>query len=260
MTNFYGYGSWEAPVWFVAFEEGGGDLPLEVQEKTDYFLQTHGAQQPQLCNIRELYQHVTASVDGPRATQYQTLYDYRFGKKAVLHGSWKNLIAFTHSFLQLKAPDLLNYQRNAFLSADKKRENLVQLYPLPSPHNHAWYYSWLDFPEFPFLRSRVQYQQFIYQQRIRTILTLVKQHQPSLVLMYGMSNINDLKKSVADMFPQAKFTLAKATKLQLPQYHLAFANSTPILITTQIPTLRHHRVETGYDWALFGQRLRESLK
>jgi hypothetical protein len=33
---------------------------------------------------------------------------------------------------------------------------------------------------------------------------------------------------------------------------------TLLLITTQVPTLRHNRKETGFDWLAFGQRVRES--
>lgn len=37
IENFYGYGSWDARIWFVGYEEGGGDLPEEVAEKFNYF-------------------------------------------------------------------------------------------------------------------------------------------------------------------------------------------------------------------------------
>lgn len=255
MQNFYGYGSWEAPVWFVAFEEGGGDLPLEVQEKIEYFQKNHPANSPTLCDIRALYQHVTVTIEGPRASQFQTLYDYRFGKNAVQHGSWKNLIAFVHAYLGKPIPDLIKYQKASFLSPNLKRENLIQLYPLPSPHNHAWYYSWLDMPQMPYLRSRQEYQDHVYQSRIETILEMVKARKPELVLMYGMSNINSLKASILASFPNTQFALSKATKLKLPQYHFANLGDTKLVVTTQIPTLRHHRVETGYDWELFGKRL-----
>jgi len=31
IDNFYGYGSWDAPVWFIGYEEGGGADYMEVR-------------------------------------------------------------------------------------------------------------------------------------------------------------------------------------------------------------------------------------
>ena len=35
IDNFYGYGSWHARIWFVGYEESGGDIPEEVADKGD---------------------------------------------------------------------------------------------------------------------------------------------------------------------------------------------------------------------------------
>src|SRR5690606_23624360 len=95
MDHFYGYGSWQAPIWFVAYEEGGGDLPEEVAERLDYFLQRYQSEKkPILCDVRDLYRNVRFRDNGPRAQLYTNLYEYRFGDNAIQHGVWKNLIAF----------------------------------------------------------------------------------------------------------------------------------------------------------------------
>jgi hypothetical protein len=250
INNFYGYGSWHAKIWCVAHEEGGGDLPEEVAEKIDYFFEHHNVND--LCDIRELYRRASFQIDGPRADLYRNLFDYRFGPKATLHGSWKNLIAFAHGYRNKKLPDLLKYQKNNFASASDVMA-LINLYPLPSPHNHAWYYSWLDMPKFSFLKSRAQYQGAVFPKRIKTIIENIGKHKPDLVIMYGMENINNLKEA----FHNVKFTLAKAIKLEIPQHHRAEIGGTTLIITTQIPTLRHHRVETGFDWYEFGKLLRK---
>src|SRR5687767_4971230 len=154
IERFYGYGSWQAPIWFVGYEEGGGDLPEDVAERLHYFDQVHGADtKATLCDIRELYKNVTARVSGPRAGLFNNLHDYRFGKHAVQHTIWNNLAAFVHGYQHKKLPESLKYQRNSF-GKPSGQEAWIQLYPLPSPHNHAWYYSWLDLPRFQFLKSR----------------------------------------------------------------------------------------------------------
>jgi hypothetical protein len=250
IDNFYGYGSWSARIWFIGYEEGGGDLPEEVAEKLNYFSNVHGSStHPTLCDIRELYRHVAFKVDGPRADLFATLYEYRFDKNATLHGSWKNIIAFMHGYRNKKVPDLLSYQKKLFAT---KNEALLQLYPLPA-HNHAWYYSWLDMPQLGFLKSRTLYEEHVYENRMQSILDKITEHKPELVVMYGMENINMLKKSVQEFFPAVKFKMIKAIKQQIPQHHRADINGTTLVITTQIPALRHNRIETGFNWEEFGR-------
>ncbi|HEY9047053.1 MAG TPA: hypothetical protein VIN08_14210 [Ohtaekwangia sp.] len=258
IDNFYGYGSWAAPIWFVGYEEGGGDLPEEVNEKLNYFHGNHpSAGQATLCDIRALYREVAFRVEGPRAEVFANLYEHRFDKKAVIHGYWKNLIAFVHGYRNKKLPDPLTYQKTSFASSSSN-EAWIQFYPLPSPNNHAWYYAWLDLPGFDFLKSRDRYQEYIYPQRIQAILENIKVYKPQVVLLYGMDNINALKESVQSFFPDSKFKMVKAIPHQIPQHHRAEVDKTILLVTTQIPGLRHGRVETGFDWQAFGKIVRES--
>jgi hypothetical protein len=255
LDHFYGYGSWDSKFWFVGYEDSGGDLPEEVADKINWFYEKHGisnGQASQLCNIRDLYKNVAVHLEGPKAGVFDTRFDYRFGDKAIQHGVWKNLIAFMHGYENKKQPDLLSFQQTKFGIG----EALISLYPLPSPHNHAWYYSWLDMPSMPFLKSRSLYEDHVYEQRIESILSRIKKHSPGVVLMYGMNNINTLKKSIQSAFPGVDFKSVKAEKLVTPQYHRAQIGKTTLVLTTQIPTLRHGRIETGFDWEKFARSLR----
>jgi len=256
IDQFYGYGSWNASVWLVGYEEGGGDLPEEVAEKIDYFASTHAAaNQPALCDARDLYKHVSYREEGPKGKSFESLYEYRFGNDALLHGAWKNLIAFTHGYNQDDLPDLRDYQRKYFLSNEK--EAMIRLYPLPSPHSHAWYYRWLMVSEpLSYIRYRERYEQHVYPDRIKTILHQMRKHRPKLVLMYGMNNVQKIKQSFETEFSGIKFRMVKAIKLQIPQHHTADFEGTQVIITTQVPTLRHNRIETGFDWHYFGGLVR----
>jgi len=259
IDHFYGYGSWHARTWFVSHEDGGGDMPEEVAEKLNYFYQTQSHQtQPTLCDLRESYRQFSMHWDGPKAGLFTNLYEYRFGEQAQASGVWKNLIAFEHSYHGEGLPDVLTYQKKFFAESSAQREALIKLYPLPSPHNHAWYYSWLDLPQFPFLKSRILYQEHLYANRLNCILKNITAYKPEVVLMYGMENINGLKKSVEAFFQNSKFKSVKAVKMLTPQYHRADINGTVLLITTQIPALRHGRVETGFDWKEFGKLVKAS--
>lgn len=254
VDNFYGYGSWKARFWFIDYEESTGDTPEEVAEKFNYFY----AQQNKssLSDIRELYRHVAFRIEGPRADKFATLHDQRFGDNPTLHGAWKNLIAFVHGYQNSALPDLLTYQKNSFALSSTPTEALIPLYPLPA-HSHAWYYAWLEMPQFPFLKSRAAYQEFVYPTRMQTILKNISVYKPEVIVMYGMDNINSLKESVREVFQDAKFKMVKAIKQQIPQHHHADFNGTTLLITTQIPSLRHNRIETGFDWYELGKRVKE---
>ncbi|HEY3404744.1 MAG TPA: hypothetical protein VGK59_15245 [Ohtaekwangia sp.] len=256
MDNFYGYGSWNARFWFVGYEESGGDLPEEVADKLNYFHRVHTQPAATLCDIRELYRHVAIRWDGPKANLFNNRYEYRFDTNAVQHGVWKNIIAFVHGYENKPLPDLLAYQQQTLASPTAQTEALISLYPLPSPHNHAWYYSWLDLPDLKFLKSRALYEERMYMSRIHNILNNINTYKPEVVLLYGMNNVNTLKNSVQEFIPGIKFKLIKAIKQQIPQHHRADFNGTTLLITTQIPALRHGRVETGFDWEEFGKSLK----
>ncbi len=257
IDNFYGYGTWYARFWFIGHEEGGGEVPEEVADKINYFKQSHHNAKGDLADIRELYQHVVFRWEGPKAGTYKNMHEYRFEKNAAQHNVWKNLVSFRHGFENKPLPEMMTYQQKNFASAAKANEALIQLYPLPGPHNHGWYYAWLEMPNLPWLKSRALYEDYLYPTRIRTILSKIAAHKPEVVLMYGMDNINTLKGSIQEFFEGVKFKMVKAVKQQIPQHHRADIGGTTLLITTQIPALRHGRVETGFDWEKFGKSVKE---
>lgn len=256
IENFYGYGSWHARFWFVAYEEGGGELPEDVADRINYFQAHHPESEGTLCDIRELYRQVALRWEGSKAKAYRTLYDYRFGEQAASNTVWKNLTAFEYAVRNEPPPSYIDYQKHTFASPALRNEAVLKLYPLPSAHHHGWYYSWLDLPGLKFIRSRTSYEEHVYPHRIQRLLINVKTFKPELVLFYGMSNINTLKASVQQHFPEAQFTLVKAIKRYIPQYHRVDLDGTVLLITTQIPTLRHNRIETGFDWEAFGKSVK----
>jgi hypothetical protein len=259
INNFYGYGSWYAPFWFIGYEESGADTPEELADRLNYFYNLTSANSPTLCDIRELYRHVSFSVEGPRSEKFSNLYDYRFGNHPTLHGLWKNLIAFVHGYQNKQLPDLVTYQQNSFALPSPPTEALIPLHPLPA-HDHAWYYAWLDLPQLPFLKRRSIYEDYVFPGRIRIILENIKVYKPEVVLMYGMDNINLLKQFAEEVFQKTNFKTVRGIKRQIPQHHRVEINGTILLITTQVPALKHRRVETGFDWYEFGRTLMDANK
>lgn len=257
INHFYGYGSWDAKFWFISYEESGGDVPEQVAEQINYFHKAHTQNtSAPLCDMRDMYKQIDARWYGPKASTFPNLFEYRFGVDAIQNNIWKNLIAFVHGYKNETVDDFLDYQKHSFASTSLCHEALIRLYPLPSPHNHAWYYSWLDLPQLSFIKTRDGYQDHVYQNRMQTILSNVNIYKPEVVLMYGMDNINKLKQSVQTYFHDVNFQMVKGTKLETPQHHRAVFNGTTMLITTQIPTLRHNRIESGFNWTEFGRKIK----
>lgn len=258
LNHFYGYGSWQARFWFIGYEEPGGDVPEEVVDKFNYFYAHHPEAGATLCNIRDLYKYVSIGQEDAKADKFTTRFDYRFGATAISSTVWKNLIAFEYGYDGQPLPDAFAYQQEKFAASDLKKEALIPFYPLPGSHTHSWHYNWLNLSGCDFLRSQQRYEEHVYAQRMQTILSKIKIHKPEVVLMYGMKNISSMKKSVQDFFSDVKFTQGKGIKLQIPQHHRADINGTALIITTQIPALRHGRIETGFEWEEFGRRVRAS--
>ncbi|WP_420318960.1 hypothetical protein [Ekhidna sp.] len=259
IENFYGYGSWEAPIWFINHEEPSGDMPEEVADKLNYFIETHAeVNSPTLCDPRALYKQVRFTPQRSRADIFSNLYDYRFGPNAVQRGEWKGIISLVHGYNNQPISDAetcLEYQCNS-LATGVNNEALLRLYPLPA-HSHAWYYSWLNLKDMDFLKSRTAYQEHVYEVRMQAILEQIRIYHPKLVIMYDMKSVNTLKESIQRHFSGVKFTTVKAIPHKIPPHHVSrlTETDTTIVITTQSTGLRHNRPETGFDWETFGRAL-----
>ncbi len=235
-------------------------MPEEVADKLNHFTDTHqNVNSPTLCDLRALYQQVRFTPERSRADVFTNLHDYRFGPKAVQRGEWKGIISCVLGYNNQHishSEASLEYQRYS-LATGANNEALLRLYPLPA-HSHAWYYSWLELKGMDFLKSRIAYQEHVYEARMRTILGHIHRYHPKLVVMYDMTGINTLKASIQRHFSGVKFTSINAIPGKIPQHHMAKLPKigTTIVITTQSTGLRHNRRETGFDWHAFGSALR----
>lgn len=75
-------------------------------------------------------------------------------------------------------------------------------------------------------------------------------------LLFNWKTWSLAEKICARVLPDAKFKMVKAIKREIPQHHRADFNGTTLVIATQIPALRHNRVETGFDWYEFRKLLK----
>jgi hypothetical protein len=165
--QFFGYGRWDAPVWFVGLEEAGGGSLAELPTRLAAW--DRGGR-------RELE-------DAP--TFYPACGQNRWhGPNATLQRTWRQLIR-----LLLLARDepvgeaaLLEHQKLAF-GGSSGDVCLTELSPLPAPNHHEWPYAGCrDLPEW--VRSREQFIQTVSAGRIATMREKIATHHPRVVVFY----------------------------------------------------------------------------
>lgn len=210
-NGFYGYGQYEAPVWYIGLEEAGGEYPSEVKQKFKYYATL--IPNRQLCDIRDLHNNVENTKTS------RTFYNVLFGKHAKIQGTWRNLIKFSFGFFQLstncpKDAAILDYQKKCLASiantnTDTGNEALIELFPLPNPYSRIWAYNWAEYAPLVNQKykkllqciraSRKHYQNFLFKGRLRNIQKKIKKYKPKVVLFYG---INDTihKKAIINTF------------------------------------------------------------
>jgi len=166
--TFFGYGRWEAPVWFVGIEAGGGKDIQTVHDR----LQAWAASG-----------HNNDLEDAPsfHSASNNTLWHQ---PDATLQSTWKQLIRMLLLARGLDDTDnaLRHYQRTKLGTATGET-CLVELLPLPSPGRNDWNYSaWSDLP---WLQTRAAYEQKILSHRISLLRERINHHRPRVVIFYG---------------------------------------------------------------------------
>jgi hypothetical protein len=165
--QFFGYGRWDAPVWFVGIEEAGAGTPEELQARLLAWDQR---------GRRELED---APVFYPACGQPQW-----HGPNASLQRTWRQLMRML--LLARGEPveedALLEYQKHT-LGAFPGHVCLTELSPLPAPNHLAWpYANRLDLPAW--VRSREQFMQTVAAGRIATLREKIALHHPRAVVFY----------------------------------------------------------------------------
>ena len=165
--QFFGYGRWDAPVWFVGLEEAGAGTPEELQARLAAWDQR---------GRRELED---APAFYPTCGQHQW-----HGPNAILQRTWRQLIRIL--LLARGEPvaeeALLEYQKHT-LGASSGHVCLTELFPLPAPSHRQWPYA--DHENLPGrIRNREQFMQTVLPGRAATLREKIALHHPRAVVFY----------------------------------------------------------------------------
>jgi hypothetical protein len=169
MDGFFGYGNLKAPYWFIGMEEGGGNALAEVNQRLEVWAQRGRKQTDDLVEF-----HKAIGVTS-----------YFAPVKPPLQKTWKQLIRVLHGLENHPLTDeaIRQTQRSAF-GRSSGTSCLLELLPLPSPSTGHWLYG--DYSHLPELKSRETYRASLAPQRSEMLHNLIAQHQPRIVLFYGL--------------------------------------------------------------------------
>jgi hypothetical protein len=167
MGNFYGYGSYAAPYWFIGMEEGGGDSFEEVTKRLAVWDKRGRRELEDVADY-----HFELGITHP------------FVENAKLQPTWAKLIRVLMS-IEGQPPtreEVRAFQQRHWARSDGN-VNLMELLPLPSPSTRHWLYA--QHSELPDLSSRDEYRQVWSKTRTRRLQERIKAHQPKAVIFYS---------------------------------------------------------------------------
>ncbi len=165
--QFFGYGRWDAPVWFVGLEEAGTGTQKELQTRLSTW-DKRGRRE--LEDAPSFY---------PACAQYQW-----HGQDATLQHTWRRLIRILLWARGRSVTEeiVLEFQKD-MLGASSGDVCLTELFPLPAPSHRRWPYA--DHENLPDqMRNREQFMEAVLPGRAGALRNKIAHHHPRAVLFY----------------------------------------------------------------------------
>ncbi len=172
IDRFFGYGTFEAPIWLIGIEEGGGNKKEDIEAKMESWQKSENE------GLLDVYEQHKQFPD-------TNLFESHNGKKIRIQPTWNKLIrlllAFNHENI---SKDIVKAFQQLRLGRTNSDHCLLEIFPLASPNNKAWRYAeW--FPENELLESRERYQREVGLQRLETLKHKITQYKPKVVVCYS---------------------------------------------------------------------------
>lgn len=167
MERFVGFGSYDAPFWFVGMEQGGGQNVAELAKRLKAW---EALGKRDLLDLAEYCAEIKEKRwHGPEARIQPTL-----GKMIR--------VVLAARGLEASADSVKEYQRTEFGRVGKDTL-IAELLPLPSRSVGDWIYG--EIADLPYLRTREAYRRELRPKRIELLGELIDQYEPRVVVMLG---------------------------------------------------------------------------
>ncbi len=166
-NNFFGFGSWKAPIWLVGVEEAGGWSLVDVENR-----------------LRAWQEHGRKSLEDALSFYPASGNSTWHGMNNKVQPTWRQLIRMLLLAQGKKATEwrILDYQR-AQLGCENGATCLLELFPLPSPSVQIWNYN--QWSALPWLQTRKLYAAEIRAGRENELRRKIGEHEPRVVIFYG---------------------------------------------------------------------------
>lgn len=176
IRTFWGYGSLDAPTWFVGMEEG-----LEPDAT--------------LAHLAERFRVADGKITTDMRRGMEKVYGHTrwFNENALVQPTWKYPIAL---YLYLKTnriptkEEIRDFQALRLGDSEARETMNVELMPLPSnkAHERTWLYGALGIPG---LATRSEYIATYKPERVRKLRKLFHTYQPKLAIFYSLTYLSD---------------------------------------------------------------------
>lgn len=170
IQGFRGYGTFEAPWWFVGMEEGGGNDEAEIARRLSAWDKRGRLE---LDDVAEFHREFGVS---------------KFWKKnPPTQPTWRKLIRLMLAATMKQASEITlkqirEYQRDHW-GRTESETCLLELLPLPSPDSEVWQYdAWSEICQ---LADRDSYREWMIPSRIEFIRRRIEKYRPKIVVFYG---------------------------------------------------------------------------
>ncbi len=166
--QFYGYGDYAAPFWFIGMEEGGGSSETEIAARLRAWDERGRRELEDLAGYHEAI-HITK----------------HWKEVPVLQPTWSRLIRIVLSYRggDPSPEQVLEYLRLR-LGRLESGTCLMELLPLPSPGTNRWLYR--DISSIAELQDRDTYARSFSAWRAEHIRSRLDEHKPAFVIFYGL--------------------------------------------------------------------------
>ena len=194
--NRFGYGSYASKLWFIGMEEGGGTL----QEFEDGVKAWCARGKPEIDDVRAYHEACGVGKWFTTPPAFQT--------------TWDGLIrvALAACVDEPKPLDVQKYQIEQFARSNGD-EAVLELFPLPAKSLHEWIYAdYSEYPKLGFLADKRRYRKHVGTARQAALRARLDEHQPLVVVYYGLSYRGRYEKIAGAPFEQTDIAWVFATK------------------------------------------------
>jgi len=188
IENFYGYGNWDSPYYYIGMEEGGGSDFNLVNEKIENYYYNGVDRGNDFFTKEQLLDNYGFQIF-MMPSILRVMEFFRINQPPIIQNTWRPSIKIQMELNNLIVDNdsMRDFQRLHWGSHQTNYKHaLIELFPLPSPKLNEWNYkNWVENADNLSLNTRENYRNNYARIRINNICKKIRENKPKLVVFYG---------------------------------------------------------------------------